>query len=89
MYVGMGLRKNEHGVFVVRIPVPCEHRGRDVQGVKPRAEQAGGDADALSHRRPDVFTLYWQPAAPASEFACDGFIVSLRYALMSQRDSSS
>jgi hypothetical protein len=22
MYVGMGLRKNEHGVFVVRIPVP-------------------------------------------------------------------
>jgi hypothetical protein len=22
MYVGMGLRKNEHGVFVVRTPVP-------------------------------------------------------------------
>ena len=22
MYVGMSLRKNEHGVFVVRIPVP-------------------------------------------------------------------
>jgi hypothetical protein len=41
MYVGMGLRKNEHGVFVVRIPVP-----RRLQGAIARVLDSGKERQA-------------------------------------------